>query len=1086
MNDVAEWLTSIGLAELTKLFVDGGIELGNLHELTNEDLKDIGVARLADRKLLLKEIAQLAARKAQSSVERRLLSVLFCDLVGSTALSTRLDPEELREALRVYRETVVGCINRHRGFVASYMGDGVLAYFGWPYADEDQAAQAVRAGLEAVAAVPSLTLGSDLVPHCRVGIATGRVVVGGQSHLDSAVGETPNLAARLQALAAADEVVVDKVTHHAIGQGFDSEALAPVEVKGFAQAVEPWRISSERKDVERFDVRHGRRATFVGRDRDLELLLERWRQAQAGAAQTVVVEGEAGIGKSRLIREFESRVRERNPTTIRFQCSPFHTNSAFYPVIRHVEKAAGFDPRDESPSGKLAKVTKLFEASLPEYPHALSVLADVLSIPLDGAATEPPLSPLQRRGLFIQLLAADALRLAGRNALLVIVEDAHWMDPSSQELLKALVSGTRDAPVVVVVTARPRPVVPWPRSLGATQISLGRLEDRDVRAIARSVPGSAQLSEGDIERIVSRVDGIPLFAEEITSAALERAARAGSFDLPETIQASLAARLDSLGGGKDLAQMASVLGRQFKVSQLARLAHMPAAGVESSLSTLLASGLVQRTSEQAEATYRFKHALVQDVAYESLLKQRRRELHKQVFEEILDDSVKSREPEMAAHHLTEAGMPVEAIEYWKKAGQRAARASANAEAIAHFSRGMELIGKLPQGAPRDALEFSLRVGLTAPLIASKGYTSEELSECVAEALALSRKIGHTPELYSILYSRWGFLLTAGFMADACKIADEFSELAERQNDRDALYARYRMLGASHMCLGNLKQATSYLDEAIARYDPQQHARLVTAYGVDIGVAARCFKAEVRWLMGLADQAKAGTAQALEQAKRTQHVHTRALSLFFCGLLSFLCRDGPAVRRYIDELMHLASQQPIGAWPTLGRAMLGWARFDSGERDDGFAMLAEGVRAAQKLGVGMFMPFFLCRMAEASLVRERDQEAEQYLSEAETLMARTAEMNYRGEVCRLAGELLARRSHSEEAIARFEEALAVARAQSAGIIELRTATTYAEFLVAWDQPQRARAVLRPVLDAIAEGEATRDVRAARALAERLGA
>jgi tetratricopeptide (TPR) repeat protein len=427
---------------------------------------------------------------------------------------------------------------------------------------------------------------------------------------------------------------------------------------------------------------------------------------------------------------------------------------------------------------------------------------------------------------------------------------------------------------------------------------------------------------------------------------------------------------------------------------------------------------------------------------------------------------------------------LEAIDYWKRAGRRAAGASANVEAIAHFSRGLELIAKLPDDRSRDALEFSFNVGLTAPLIAAKGYTSKELSGCVAQALALSRKIGHTPEIYSILYSRWGFLLTAGFVADARKLADEFSELAERQNDEDALYARYRMLGASHMCLGNLKQATTYLDLAIARYDPQRHARLVTTYGVDIGVAARCFKAEVCWLMGLGDQATASAVRALDNAKKTKHIHTTALSLFFCGLVSFLCRDPAAVRAYMDELMHLASQQPIGAWPTLGRAMLGWTRLDSGEFDEGLAMMSEGVRAAQKVGVSMFMPFFLCRMAEASLAHDRPQEAAQYLAEVEALMARTGEVNYRGEFCRLGAELLRYQSRSAEAYARFEEALAIASAQQAGIIELRAATSYAECLIAQDQPQRALAVLRPVLGGLSEGAATRDLQAARAILSRL--
>jgi len=1083
VNDIGDWLLGIGLGRLIGLFEQSGIELQDLHELSNEDLKDIGIDRLADRKQLMKEIAGLAAKRAQTSAERRVLSVMFCDLVGSTALSTELDPEELREALLLYQRATVERIQQHGGFVASYMGDGVLAYFGWPYASEDQAALAVRAGLDAVLAVRHLQIDEQRVLHCRVGIATGRVVVGGQSHLDSAVGETPNLAARLQAAAGADEVVVDKATHHAIGQRFESRALDLVAFKGFAHPVEAWCVVRERTEIDRFESRPSSGAKFVGRQRDLDVLLWCWRQAQSGAAQTVIVEGEAGIGKSRLVREFEIRLRGYNPAIIRFQCSPYHTSSAFYPAIHHLEMAAGIDQRDEPPGGKLAKLAKLFEASIAEDPRALFVLSELLSLPVDQPENAPPLSPLQRRSLIIKLLVGNALKLASRGALLVIIEDAHWIDPSSQELLTALVNGTTRAPVVTVVTHRPIPATPWAQELGATMIELGPLEDAEIRAIACGVDSSRQLPDTDIERIVSRVEGIPLFAEEITSAALERAT-GGEFGLPETIQASLAARLDALGNAKEMAQIASVLGRDFRVSQLSALAGIPPALVERTMSTLMASGLVLKVGRAVVPTYRFKHALVQDVAYQSILKYRRRELHQRVFREILTDATKNREPEIAAHHLTEAGVLAEAIQYWKQAGQRAARASANVEAISHFSRGLELIDKLPADCGRDTLEFSLRVGLAAPLIASKGYTSDDLKSCIAHALALSRKIGNTPELFSILYTRWAYLLTAGFMVESRKIAEEFSDLAERQNDTDALYARYRMLGASHMCLGNLRQAVTYLDLAIDRYEPELHARLVTSYGVDIRVAARCFRAEVAWLMGHPHDAKASAAAALEEARRTKHVHSIAMALFFCGLISFLCRDEAAVCTHVEDLFRLAARQPIGAWPTLGRAMAGWAEAESGKREEGLAAMNEGVRAAQKAGVSMFLPFFLGRVAEMLLSSGNLTEAEGYVDEAESLITRTEEVSYKADIRCSRACLLGLRSRPDEADMIFAEAMELASSQDAKMIELRIATRYAGHLEAQGQYQRARVLLRAMLESINEGQTSADIDAARSTISRL--
>ena len=945
MDDISGWLAKIGLQKFADLFEKNGIGIDALHGLTNEDLREIGIERLADRKLLLKEITQLAVTKAKASVERRLLSVLFCDLVGSTALSTEADPEELRSALRLYQDAVVRAMTKFGGFVASYMGDGVLAYFGWPHANEDQAGQAVRAGLEAVAAVKNLTLERDRVPHCRVGIATGRVVVGGETHLDSAFGETPNLAARLQALAAQDQVMIDKVTRNIIGNRFEVMRLEKAVLKGFDQPVDVWSVVQERKDVDRFEARRRGAPLFAGRNSEMETLLALWQSAQSGQGQYVMIHGEAGIGKSRLVNEFAARLREQNPAFIRFQCSPHHVFSAFHPVISHLEKAAGFASGGESSSSRLEKVARLFEQSIAEDPHSLDVIAALLSIERDEAGSSR-LPPAQQRKAALLLLTREVLRLAAGSPLVAMIEDAHWIDPSTKVLLESIIDQSRSAAVMIVLTLRPTPKFALETKAPITQLTLGHLSDQDIGVLAKSVAGPAALSPEDVARIVSRADGVPLFAEEMASTALEREAQTKSFDLPETLQAALTARLDLLGDAKEVAQVGSVLGREFKVPELSALIGVPATSLEDALDTLVASGFLLEAGLRGETVFRFRHALVQDVAYESLLRQDRRDLHKRLVHEVLTESTKAREPEIVAHHLTEAAMLDEAVGYWKAAGARAAGTSANTEAIAHFSKGLELLTRLPEDEQHEALRFSLYVGLTGPLIASRGYTSEELKDCISQALAISRRIAHTPEIYAILYSRWAFLLTSGSMAESHRIALAFSELSEQQNDQDAKYARHRMLGASHMCLGQLEQATEDLDKAITLYDPAKHARLVTSYGVDIRVAALCFKGEVLWLKGHVDQAQQHVALALGEAKRSKHLNSISMSLFFCGLVAFLCRDRTAARAYMDEMMQLAAGQPIGAWPTLGRAMLGWVKADEGGVDEGLAMMAEGVGAAR--------------------------------------------------------------------------------------------------------------------------------------------
>lgn len=1085
MSQISDWLQGMGLGHLSSAFESNGIEFDSLEDMTNDDLKDIGVGKLSERKQLLREIERLTLQRAQTTAERRLLTMLFCDLVGSTPLSQQLDPEELRPALRRYQDTVHKAITKYGGVVANLKGDGVMAYFGWPHPDEDQASQAVRAGLETIGEVSQLEPKAGVKLRCRVGIASGRVVVGGEEHLDSAYGETPNLAARLQSAAGENRLVIEKVTRNLIGQGFLTEPLPPLALKGFEKPVEAWEVIEERKYLDRFESLHEASSQFVGRDAELQSLIRGWRAIDQQRGQCWLIKGEAGIGKSRLVREFELLVRQENCPILRYQCSPYHTNSAFYPVIQRLEKAAGFNPQ-EPVSAKLTKIRAAFEDAIADDPKVLELLADLLSIPHEISSGLASMSAVQRRQLTITVLVEQALWLARSSPVLLLLEDAHWIDPSSLELLQELIKRSAQERIFAVVTTRPDRALPLPGT--PTELVLRRLSDADVAAIAISMRGGARLSDRDVARIVARVDGVPLFAEELTSTLIEHQADHRPLDLPENVQSSVMARLDMLGDAKYVAQVGSIIGKDFKHAQLFALVLALTAGLATDLdkpiASLVQSGLLLETSAP-DKVYSFKHALVRDVAYESLLHGHRRQLHERLVRDVIPADEKERVPELVAHHLTEAGLIVEALEYWKLAGYRASRASAHSEAIAHFNRGLTLLRELPEGEARERLELGLQVGLTGPLMAAKGYTSDELKAVTSRALELSKKLDNAPEIFSVLYSRWGSLLTAGSISESYEVAQEFSSLAERQNNKDALYARHRMLGASRMCLGELEQATVNLEQAISLYTKEEHERLLTAYGVDIRVAARCFLGEVLWLKGYADSARRSVAIALQEAKSIGHTHSIAMSLFFCSLVSLLYRDDNAVRDYIEEMTALASRQPIGAWPILGKSMLGWSQVARGDVEQGLPMMKQGMDAAQQVGVSMFMPFLKCRMAEILLSLDRVDESERVVAEAEALMNRTGERNYEGELRRLKGDIHWRAGRMEEAETQFGDALNIARSQNAKAVELRATISYARLLAARGEPARGAAMVSSLAAWFNEGKDGHDLAAARATIAALG-
>ena len=678
MPEIADWLKKLGMSEYAERFAENDIDTTVLPHLTDQDFKELGVS-LGHRRKMLAAIAEftgaapagspqptLTEAKPRGSAERRQVTVMFSDLVGSTALSTRMDPEDLREVISAYQKCVADTVRRFGGFVAKYMGDGVLVYFGYPQAHEDDAERAVRTGLELIAAVN--VLGSPVALQTRVGIATGLVVVGdligsGEAQERGIVGETPNLAARLQGIAEPNMVVIAERTSRLLGNLFELQDLGAREIKGITGPVRVFAALRARAVESRFEALHaGGLTDLVGRDEEFELLLRRWARARSGEGQVVLLSGEAGIGKSRLTAALLERLASEPHTRLRYFCSPQHTDSAFYPIIGQMERAAGL-AHDDAAQAKLDKLDALF-AQTPTSKHDAALFAELLSLPSDGRYPALELTPPQRRQKTMEALGSQMEALTEQNPVLMIFEDAHWTDPTSLEVFGRAVDRIQTLRALLLVTFRPEFAAPWIGRPHVTTLTLNRLARRDIDAMIDRVVGNKLLPANIRQDIIERTDGIPLFVEEMTKAVLEAesegearqtaaAVPSPALAVPATLHASLMARLDRLGPAKEVAQIGAAIGREFSHGLLAAVVRKPDAELDSALDRLVSAGLLFRQGLPPHAIYLFKHALVQDAAYGTLLREPRRALHARVAE-----ALESEFPEIAESSARAIGAPL--------------------------------------------------------------------------------------------------------------------------------------------------------------------------------------------------------------------------------------------------------------------------------------------------------------------------------------------------------------------------------------------------------------------------------------------
>jgi class 3 adenylate cyclase/tetratricopeptide (TPR) repeat protein len=1055
MSDLRGWLADNKLEQHADVFEANDIDLDILAELSDRDLEQLGLS-LGNRRRLLKAIAGRVAAVAppkpsdpesSGDAERRQVTVLFADMVGSTALSGKIDPELLGGLIRRYQDATAGAIGRYGGFVAKFMGDGVLAYFGFPSAYEDAAERAVRAAIGILAEVGGIELPDNTRVQARIGIATGLVVVGeiigtGSAQERTIVGETPNLAARLQALAGPDTILVSEATQNLLGGLFELELTGQHELKGFSRAVPAWRVRGEASVESRFAaIRAGRNLPLIGRAHEMGLILERWGLARQGEGQIVTVIGEAGIGKSRSIEALQEAIAGEPHTRINLQCSPYHSDSALYPVIQYLNRAAGLVTTD-TPSARIEKLGVLFAQRIGSDKAAIALLAELLSIPLAGAEPSSQ-TPAQRKTSTLALLIDEFLRMGESDPVLIVLEDAHWIDATTQEMLMRLTDSLGKARALALVTARPDFAAPWLARPHATLLTLGRLGRQECTQLAAGIAAAHGLSVETMAAIVAKTDGIPLFVEELTKSVMESAG--GDSTVPATLKDSLMARLDRLGEAREVAQIAAVIGRQFTFSLLDAVASRGADALGATLVKLVAAGIVFPEERGLERSFTFKHALVRDAAYESLLLARRREWHQRIahaLEQYFADIV-ANEPDLLAHHFSEAGLLVKACDYRMRAGDLAVSRSAYPEAIAHFSAGLKLAEALPTpDGLRRQLDFQLKLGAASVVV--RGLQSVDVEEAYTRASEIGERLGDGPRLFQ---AKWGLWINANLRrktALARERASELVTLAQRSGDDELLLEAHHCRWSTAFFQGDVKGSMDGCRNGIELYDMARHRHLGHQFGGhDPGVCAHSQCGNSLQLAGEGQQARQHLAQSVALAEMLDHPNSLAHALHNCGMGYQLGTDRDATFTAAHRAAVLAEKFGLMPWRAGSIVLASWATaIGAGVADAARSIDAEIGNAT---AAGPLPQYYLGLAAEILLAAGRPADGLAHLDRAIAGIEEPGVGFYLPEIFRLHGACLLALDRDNKDVARsdFATALDIANRQGAVIFERRAETSLSE-------------------------------------------
>jgi len=1098
--DIVAWLRELGLERYEQAFRRNEIDAEILPKLTADDLKDIGVTIVGHRRKLLEAIAALAepasARGAESTpaepaagarraeAERRQLTVMFVDLVGSTALSAKLDPEDMREVIRGYQNAVAAEITRYDGHVAKYMGDGVIAYFGYPKAHEDEAERAVRAGLATTDAIGRLNNPTGEPLAARIGIATGLVVVGdlvgeGAAQEQAVVGDTPNLAARLQGIAAPNQVVVAEATRRLLGAGFELENLGTRMLKGIGEPVKVFAVTGERPVESRFEARAGPSLLpMVGRDQELALLLERWAQAEAGEGQGVLLVGEAGIGKSRIVRALLDALAEEPHTRIRYQCSPYHCDSALWPVIQQLTRAADLVAADPSET-RLDKLEALL-AQAGDTTAAAPLIADLLA--LDGVPRygRLDLTAQAQRMRTLAALVGQMLGLAARQPVLVILEDAHWIDPTTLELIEQGLNRIAAARVLILLTSRPDQQPAFAAHPHVTRLALNRLGRAGVEAIVARLGGD-RLPGGTIDTIIARTDGVPLFVEELTKAVLET----GDTAIPASLHDTLMARLDRIPEVKEVAQVAACIGREFDFSLLAAVADKPEQALATALDRLTDAELIFRRGRPPDATYIFKHVLVRDVAYGSLLKQSARQIHRRTAAALLDQAPDHANPphDLVATHLLAAGRERASLPHMLAAAKVASERYAYPEALSCLARAEATLGNLGRDEALRQLEMDLCVTLTPILMAVQGYTAPKTVATAERAIQLCAELEDYDRLLPMLFARLSGHSAAGEIHAALEVAERIRGIGTTRDNLIAKVVGYRTVGFCRLWMGQLEAASESLTYAVELSDdlPGHDFR----FGQDPKITARVLLACTKHFQGHLDLAISLARNADEQAMNSKHPLTTAyVTMYRCSVA--------ADRREFDNLILMSStfesvckNYKIVQFEELGSFYAAWGRFMSGEEDvscDDLEIMLERHWERVRLN----RPNHLRMLAAAFTKAGRFERAMQLIDEASEIMATLGELWVEPELLRWRAQLLQHQAGDRTLAAEryLRESCDAAAAQGARLTQLRAARDLARLWTDQGHRKEAHDLLAPIYGWFTEGFDTADLKDAKALLDEL--
>jgi class 3 adenylate cyclase/predicted ATPase len=1120
--DVAGWLRSLSLAQYEAAFREHEIDCTVLPSLTAEDLKDLGVTTVGHRRKMLDAIAALRAGDVfkderatlpgataapgqfrADTAERRQLTVMFCDLVGSTPLAANLDPEDMRRIIRAYHRCCEDQIVKGGGFVAKYMGDGVLAYFGYPQAHEDDAERAVRSALALVEAVATLRTGQDVVLEVRIAIATGIVVVGdligeGAAQEQNVVGETANLAARLQALAEPGQVIISQSTRRLVGGIFEYRDLGRLAVRGLADLVQAWQVLGASAAESRFEATHETSLTpLVGREEELELLLRRWRQTSSGDGRVILLSGEPGIGKSRLTVALEEALGSEPRTRLRYFCSPHHQDSAFYPVITQLERAAKFD-RHDSPGAKLKKLASVLGSSS-SGDAAGQLLAELLSIPTGDYYVPINLSPQRKKEKTIEALLQQLDMLARRRPMLMLYEDVHWIDPSSREFLEILVERVPRLPVLLIISFRPDFQPPWTGQAHVTTVSLTRLGPREGTALVERVAGDKALPDAIIAEIVERTDGIPLFVEELTKTILEAggdgdakravaAAPLSALAVPASLHASLMARLDRLGSpAKEIAQIGAAIGREFSHELLASVAQKNETVLRAGLERLTDAGLVFYRGAPPSASYLFKHALIRDAAYSSLLRDQRQQLHARIAAalEAHFPELNERQPELLAQHYSDAGLTEPAIAAWHRAGERAAKRSANREAVHHLEKGLKLLETLPERNSHSEQELQLLLLLGPALMTTRSTAAPEIGRVYSRARELAQRSRRSAELFPTLWGAWLNAFVGGNFPTAFRLAAELFDFANHDGEPGFLLQAHHAAWTNAWVAFDLDAALGQVEAGLRLYHPRDHGAHALSYGGhDPGVCARTLLALLQAIRGWPDSAVREMDAGLELGRSLNHPPSLAHALWFAAELCQLRREPHAVDSFVTALMPLAHTHGSAVAVANATMLRGWARTARGEVREGIADVRDGLSSWRATGSRLQVPYRLARAADAYRAAGEAQEGLRLIEEAVAVADDSGDRWFQPELYRLRGEMLLCSGQRDAAEQSFQEALRGASHPQAKFLALRASTSLARLWNDKGKRAEARDLLAPAYGWFTEGFDTLDLKEAKALLDTL--